>query len=143
MAEVETTRQVDKVVLRDNVLENVLHAELYKTLREMLYENYREMEKKYFQKDSICFLCGKTTAYYYTEKRVAVILEKGTIQEFYLDLKRKHLDKKAVVDLFGKKCPSDILQYIKTGKKYGEGHWIGFENGSYCVETERFADWSC
>lgn len=55
MAEVETTRQVDKVVLRDNVLENVLHAELYKTLREMLYENYREMEKKYFQKDSICF----------------------------------------------------------------------------------------
>lgn len=142
MAEVETTRQVDKVVLRDDVLGNVLHAELYKTLREMLYENYREMEKKYFQKDSICFLCGKTTAYYYTEKRVAVILEKGTIQEFYLDLKRKHLDKKAVVDLFGKKCPSDILQYIKTGKKYGEGHWIGFENGSYCVETERFADWN-
>ena len=142
MAEVETTRQVDKVVLRDDVLKNVLHAELYKTLREMLYENYREMEKKYFQKDSICFLCGKTTAYYYTEKRVAVILEKGAIQEFYLDLKRKHLDKKAVVDLFGKKCPSDILQYIKTGKRYGEGHWVGFENGSYCIETERFADWN-
>lgn len=50
MAEVETTRQVDKVVLRDDVLKNVLHAELYKTLREMLSKRYAEMEKSYFEK---------------------------------------------------------------------------------------------
>ena len=31
-AVISRTKQVDKVVLRDNVLKNVIHAELYKSL---------------------------------------------------------------------------------------------------------------
>lgn len=69
MAEVETTRQVDKVVLRDDVLKNVLHAELYKTLREMLYENYREMEKN---------ISKRTASVFYAERqRHTTIQKKG------------------------------------------------------------------
>ena len=38
----ETTKQIKKILLRDNVLKSVIHAELYKTFREMLNKKYNE-----------------------------------------------------------------------------------------------------
>ena len=31
---------------------------------------------------------------------------------------------------------------IKASKKTQNGHWIGFDGGSFCVETERYANWN-
>ena len=49
------TKQVNKVVLRDNVLKNVIHAELYKTFREKVKSEYDEIEEDYFSDEWIIF----------------------------------------------------------------------------------------
>lgn len=136
------TKQVSKVVLRDNVLKNVIHAELYKTFREICNKRYHEVEKKYFDKKSIEFMYNKISACYYTDKRVAIILEKNHLQDTYLDIMRKNLDENSVADLFGKNCPNEILNFVKKGKTFEGGHWIGFGEYSYCVEEERYAKWN-
>lgn len=136
------TKQVSKVVLRDNVLKNVIHAELYKTFREICNKRYHEVEKKYFDKKSIEFMYNKISACYYTDKRVAIILEKNNLQDTYLDIMRKNLDENSVADLFGKNCPNEILNFVKKGKTFEGGHWIGFGEYSYCVEEERYAKWN-
>ena len=40
------TKSVSHVVLRDNVLEQIKHAELYKTLRDILTKKYKVQENK-------------------------------------------------------------------------------------------------
>ena len=43
------TKSVSRVVLRDNILEQIKHAELYKMFREMLTEIYETQEKAFFK----------------------------------------------------------------------------------------------
>lgn len=136
------TKQVNKVVLRDNVLKNVIHAELYKTFREKVKSEYDRVEKNYFSAKGIKFSYDKVSACYYTAKEVAVILEKNTLKDTYLDIKRIDLNEHSVSDLFGKSCPDEVLALIKEGKSFEGGHWIGFGSYSYCVEEERYANWN-
>ena len=136
------TKQVNKVVLRDNVLKNVIHAELYKTFREKVKSEYDRVEKNYFSAKGIKFSYDKVSACYYTAKEVAVILEKNTLKDTYLDIKRIDLNEHSVSDLFGKYCPDEVLALIKEGKSFEGGHWIGFGSYSYCVEEERYANWN-
>ena len=77
------TKQVNKVVLR----ENVIHAELYKTFREKVKSEYDKVEKNYFSANGIRFSYNKVSACYYAAKEVAVILEKNTLKDTYLDIK--------------------------------------------------------
>lgn len=141
-AVISRTKQVDKVVLRDNVLKSVIHAELYKTFREKVKSEYDKVEKNYFSANGIKFSYNKVSACYYTAKEVAVILEKNTLQDTYLDIKRIDLNEHSVADLFGKSCPDEVLALIKEGKSFEGGHWIGFGSYSYCVEEERYANWN-
>lgn len=141
-AVISRTKQVDKVVLRDNVLKNVIHAELYKTFREKVKSEYDKVEKNYFSANGIKFSYNKVSACYYAAKEVAVILEKNTLQDTYLDIKRIDLNEHSVADLFGKSCPDEVLALIKKGKSFEGGHWIGFGSYSYCVEEERYANWN-
>lgn len=141
-AVISRTKQVDKVVLRDNVLKNVIHAELYKTFREKVKSEYDKVEKNYFSANGIKFSYNKVSACYYAAKEVAVILEKNTLQDTYLDIKRIDLNEHSVADLFGKSCPDEVLALIKEGKSFEGGHWIGFGSYSYCVEEERYANWN-
>ena len=136
------TKQVNKVVLRDNVLKNVIHAELYKTFREKVKSEYDKVEKNYFSANGIVFSYNKVSACYYAAKEVAVILEKSTLKDTYLDIKRIDLNEHSVADLFGKSCPDEVLALIKEGKSFEGGHWIGFGSYSYCVEEERYANWN-
>lgn len=136
------TKQVNKVVLRDNVLKNVIHAELYKTFREKVKSEYDKVEKNYFSANGIRFSYNKVSACYYAAKEVAVILEKNTLKDTYLDIKRIDLNEHSVADLFGKSCPDEVLALIKEGKSFEGGHWIGFGSYSYCVEEERYANWN-
>lgn len=144
-----STRQVKKVILRDNVLKKVIHAETYKVLREEAEKKYKEIKDKYFTQKGIIFSCDGKKAYYYTLKKIAVILDtfkKSKLEDSYFGISRKEPNEKMVTDLFGKNCPVEVLDAIKKGKKFDNGHWIGFKQnsyeGSYCVETERFSNWN-
>lgn len=96
MAEVETTRQVDKVVLRDDVLKNVLHAELYKTLREMLSKRYAEMEKSYFEKLWIKFKVNNEIGYWNGKAQIAIPVQNkyASINNSYFGLLTMALSEK-------------------------------------------------
>lgn len=118
------TKQVNKVVLRDNVLKNVIHAELYKTFREKVKSEYDKVEKNYFSANGIAFSYNKVSACYYAAKEVAVILEKSTLKDTYLDIKRIDLNEHSVADLFGKSCPDEVLALIKEGKSFEGGHGL-------------------
>lgn len=144
-----STKQVKKVILRDNVLKKVIHAEIYRVLRAEAEKRYKEVKERYFGQDGIIFSCEGKRAYYYVSDKLAVILEtfgESKLQDSYFGIKRKEPDAKLVTDLFGKNCPKEVLDAIKKGKKFDGGHWIGFKEnsyaGSYCVETERFSNWN-
>lgn len=139
---IEATKQVYKVILRDNVLKKVIHAEFYKSLRQKAKSIYDELEKKYFSAPVIKFSRGSITVLYYTQKQFGIIIAKKSLQDSYLDIKCAVLNEKRIVDIFGKNCPAEILNEIKKGKSFNNGHWVGFDKGSYCVETGQFSNWN-
>ena len=49
------TKAVSSVVLRDNILSQIKHAELYKTFREILTKKYKEKEQSFFNELWIAF----------------------------------------------------------------------------------------
>ena len=84
------TKQVKKVVLRDNVLKNVIHAELYKTFREVVKVKYGEVENKYFSAEWIKFALNDEVGYWNQETFYAV-----PVKEYYGnndDLKDKYFE---------------------------------------------------
>lgn len=139
------TKQVNKVVLRDNVLKNVIHAELYKTLREIAKSKYNEVEKKFFSSAWIKFSFSNEVGYWNPETWYAVPIQEhygNEVNKKYFDEDCRDFDEDIVKVLFGKTCPSEIMSGIKSSKKFDGGHWIGFESYSYCVEEERYAKWN-
>lgn len=141
------TKQVDRVVLRDNVLKKVIHAELYKTFREMLKEKYEETEDNYFDKDWIKFSFKDEIGYWNSYSMFAVPVQNhygGTdeIKDKYFDTNHSELDVDYMDSMFNDDCPSEIMDGINSSKTFDGGHWIGCGDYSYCVEEERYATWN-
>lgn len=141
------TKQVDKVVLRDNVLKNVIHAELYKTLREKVKSEYDKVEKNYFSDEWIKFALKDEVGYWNQKTGCAIPLQvyygnKENLKDNYFGIQRTDYNEDSVKILFDDTCPSEIMDGIQASKTFNGGHWIGFGSYSYCVEEERYANWN-
>lgn len=141
------TKQVDKIILRDNVLKKVIHFELYETFRKILEKNYKEIEEKYFNKKWIKFSLENEVGYWNKDTSYAIPVQsqyggKSDIKEKYFGEKYTEFSDKNIEILFDSSCPYDIMQGISSSKAFEKGHWIGFGDYSYCVEEKRYATWN-
>lgn len=141
------TKQVNKVVLRDNVLKNVIHAELYKTFREKVKSEYDEIEKDYFSDEWIKFALKDEVGYWNQETGCAIPVQayygnKEDLKDSYFGIQRTDYNEYIVKMLFDDTCPYEIMNGIRESKTFEGGHWIGFGSYSYCVEEERYANWN-
>ena len=141
------TKQVNKVVLRDNVLKNVIHAELYKTFREKVKSEYDKVEKNYFSDEWIKFALKDEVGYWNQETGCAIPVQayygnKEDLKDNYFGIQRTDYNEDSVKTLFNDTCPYEIMDGIKASKTFEGGHWIGFGSYSYCVEEERYANWN-
>ena len=146
-AVISRTKQVDKVVLRDNVLKNVIHAELYKTFREKVESEYDEIEKDYFSDEWIKFVLKDEVGYWNQETGCAIPVQayygnKEDLKDNYFGIQRTDYNEDSVKTLFNDTCPYEIMNGIRESKTFEGGHWIGFGSYSYCVEEERYANWN-
>lgn len=141
------TKAVSKVLLQDSILKQIMHAELYKTFRELLTKKLDEQIKAYFKDEWIAFSFDGKKGYWNKSLQIAI-----PVQSVYATVKQstcfgincEPISEKMIVTLFDDKtkCPTEIMDGIKVSKKTQNGHWIGFESGSFCVETKRFANWN-
>lgn len=141
------TKQVNKVVLRDNVLKNVIHAELYKTFREKVKSEYDEIEEDYFSDEWIEFALKGEFGYWNQKTGCAIPVQayygnKEDLKDNYFGIQRTDYNEDSVKTLFNDTCPEEIMDGIKASKTFEGGHWIGFGSYSYCVEEERYANWN-
>lgn len=143
---IQETKSVSRVVLRDNILDQIKHAELYKTFREILTSKYNVQKQAFFNETWIEFSLNGKTGYWNKEVQVAVPVQSSysELAESYFDIQCAEITEETIVSLFDSKseCPNEILTGIKASKKFQKGHWIGFAGGSFCVETERYANWN-
>ena len=141
------TKQVDKIILRDNVLKKVIHFELYETFRKILEKNYKEIEEKYFNKKWIKFSLENEVGYWIKDTSYAIPVQsqyggKNDIKGKYFGEKYTEFSDKNIEILFDSSCPYDVMQGISSSKAFEKGHWIGFGDYSYCVEEKRYATWN-
>lgn len=141
------TKQVNKVVLRDNVLKSVIHAELYKTFREKVKSEYDEIEEGYFSDEWIEFALKNEIGYWNQKTGCAIPVQayygnKEDLKDNYFGIQRTDYNEDSVKTLFNDTCPDGIMDGIKASKTFEGGHWIGFGSYSYCVEEERYANWN-
>lgn len=146
-AVISRTKQVDKVVLRDNVLKNVIHAELYKTFREKAKSEYDKIEEDYFSDEWIKFALKDEVGYWNERIGRAIPVQayygnKEDLKDNYFGIQRTDYNEDSVKTLFNDTCPEEIMDGIKASKTFEGGHWIGFGSYSYCVEEERYANWN-
>lgn len=146
-AVISRTKQVDKVVLRDNVLKNVIHAELYKTFREKVKSEYDEIEEDYFSDEWIKFALKDEIGYWNQGIGRAIPVQayygnKEDLKDNYFGIQRTDYNEDSVKTLFNDTCPYEIMKGIRESKTFEGGHWIGFGSYSYCVEEERYANWN-
>ena len=146
-AVISRTKQVDKVVLRDNVLKNVIHAELYKTFREKVKSEYDKIEEDYFSDEWIEFALKGEFGYWNQGIGCAIPVQayygnKEDLKDNYFGIQRTDYNEDSVKTLFNDTCPDEIMDGIKASKTFEGGHWIGFGSYSYCVEEERYANWN-
>lgn len=141
------TRRIDKVILRGNVLKKIIHIELYKTFRKVLDENYKKIEDEYFSQQWIPFIFDCEIGYWNKDTSYAVVVQSRyenmnvAKPECYFGVKRAGFNKKNMQKLFGDSCPSKIMTGIRSSYSRRGNHYIGFENGSYCVESKSYVDW--
>ena len=146
-AVISRTKQVDKVVLRDNVLKNVIHAELYKTFREKVKSEYDKIEEDYFSDEWIKFALKDEVGYWNQGIGCAIPVQayygnKEDLKDNYFGIQRTDYNEDSVKTLFNDTCPYEIMNGIRESKTFEGGHWIGFGSYSYCVEEERYANWN-
>lgn len=146
-AVISRTKQVDKVVLRDNVLKSVIHAELYKTFREKVKSEYDKIEEDYFSDEWIKFALKDEVGYWNQKTGCAIPVQayygnKEDLKDNYFGIQRTDYNEDSVNYLFDDACPEEIMNGIKASKTFEGGHWIGFGSYSYCVEEERYANWN-
>ncbi|MGN0482094.1 MAG: hypothetical protein ACI4HI_00940 [Lachnospiraceae bacterium] len=132
------TKAVNKIVLRDNALKKVIHAELYKEFREALNQEYLKLEKKYFSEEWIKFSCNGESGYWNSKKNKAVPILKSYdhVADTYFGLKPIKIKKKMVDGLFGKKsnCPKEIENGLVVWNGF---HCFKMEIYSYSVESKQ------
>lgn len=140
------TKSVSSVVFRDNILAQIKHAELYKTFREILTKKYKEKEKAFFGELWIAFSFKGQKGYWNKSVNGAVPVQKvyRKIEKSYFEINSWVMSENIAVKLFDSKskCPSDIVQGIKASVSLNNEHWIGYSGGSFCIETERYANWN-
>ncbi len=140
------TKSVSQVVLRDNILEQIKHAELYKTFREILTPKYEAQETAFFKEKWIAFSLNGKKGYWNKELQVAVPVQciYAVLEDTYFEIECAELSEETIVALFDREsnCPNEIMQGIKASQACQDGHWVGFDGGSFCVETERYANWN-
>lgn len=140
------TKSVNHVVLRDNILNQIEHAELYKTFKEILTKKYEEQEKAFFKENWIAFSLNSKKGYWNKSLQVAVAVQSvyDKLEQAYFEIECTAMPENIIVELFDSKskCPDEIMTGIKASKTCQKGHWIGYNGGSFCVETERFANWN-
>lgn len=140
------TKSVSHVVLRDNVLEQIKHAELYKTLRNILTKKYKVQEDNFFGEQWIAFSFKGQKGYWNKTLQTAVPVQKvyRKTEEKYFEISSSVMSEYDCVNLFNSKskCPDEIVKGIKSSVSYNNGHWIGYNGGSFCMETERYANWN-
>ncbi|MDD6084218.1 MAG: hypothetical protein PUB89_15525 [Oscillospiraceae bacterium] len=143
---IQETKSVSRVVLRDNILDQIKHAELYKTFREMLTPKYNAQEQAFFKETWIAFSLNGKKGYWNKEVQVAVPVQciYAVLEDNYFDIECAEITEETIVSLFDSEseCPDEIMQGIKASQSFQNGHWIGFTGGSFCVETERYANWN-
>lgn len=143
---IQETKSVSRVVLRDNILDQIKHAELYKTFKEMLTARYNAQEQAFFKETWIAFSLNGKKGYWNKEVQVAVPVQciYAVLEENYFDIECAEITEETIVSLFDSEseCPDEIMQGIKASQSFQNGHWIGFTGGSFCVETERYANWN-
>lgn len=141
---ITVTKQVSNVILRDNVLKNVMHAEFYKAFRKILKKHYDETEKLFFSALWIPFCFQDKKGWYNIKSQIAVPVQNNysSYSSDYFGIIRRELNEKDVVSLLDNNCPAEIMKGIKASKSFDSGHWVGFDNGSYCIETGQFSDWN-
>lgn len=140
------TKSVSQVVLRDNILEQIKHAELYKTFREILTPKYEAQETAFFKEKWIAFSLNGKKGYWNKGLQVAVPVQciYAVLEDTYFEIECAELSEETIVALFDSEsnCPNEIMQGIKASQSCQDGHWVGFDGGSFCVETERYANWN-
>lgn len=139
------TKSVNKIVLSGNVLEKTKHTELYKALRQIVDKKYKEV---FSQKPWIAFELNYEKGYWNRTFQAAVPIQDtyddDELEPTYFGIGIATLTEDLVVGLFNPRsnCPAEIMSGIKDSAPFNGGHWIGYKDGSYCVETERYADWN-
>ena len=105
------TKSVSKVVLRDNVLSQIEHAELYKTFREILTKKYQKQEKKFFSEQWIAFTCGGKKWYWNSKLELGIISNPKYV---YSDNYNELYSEKNIVGLVDSKsnCPDEIMTAV-------------------------------
>ena len=140
------TKPVSKVVLRDNILEQIKHEELYKTLREILTNKYDLQEKAFFKSEWVPFFYNSIKGYWnkYYEAAIPVQSKYSQLGDTYFGVKSSPMPEEVIVGLFDSysNCPAEIMKGIKDSKKFNGEHWVGFDGGSFCVESERYSNWN-
>lgn len=130
------TRQVNKIILRDNVLKDVIHAELYRTFREILDKKYKET---FLSVKWIPFTKNGCKAWYCTKCKIAIPVQinyNADYQEKYLGLARHLIDASEAAIIYGSDCPNEIMNGIKNSRTYSNKHYVGLvDNSSICIEN--------
>ena len=137
---IQETKSVSRVVLRDNILDQIKHAELYKTFREMLTPKYNAQEQAFFKETWIAFSLNGKKGYWNKEVQVAVPVQciYAVLEEKYFDIECAEITEETIVSLFDSEseCPDEIMQGIKASQAFQNGHWIGFTGGSLRPTTD-------
>ncbi len=142
---IQSTKPVSQVVLRGSTLQKVIHALLYRELREILALRYQAAKQRYFGAEWILFSCGGQRGYYCSSEEKAIAVCQRYESAFPKECfggQPIELDDKQAEALFGKDLPEEILSGIRASRSFGGGHWIGLKQGSYCLETGQFANWN-
>lgn len=135
------TKSVSHVILRDNILEQIKHAELYSTFRKTI----NNAVENCFNAKWIGFSYNGAKGYWNKETQVAVPVQSsyGSLASQYFDINSSKIGETNVKKLFGlqSECPFEIMSGIKSSKNYKGKHFIGFNGGSFAVEDEQSVGW--
>lgn len=138
---IETTKQISRVLLCDNVLRKVIRAEVYKKLRDSAVSAYTKAEEEFFSYYWIPFTHSDSKGYYNTRYNVAVPVQSAYTEakEKYFNRECSQLSKEILENIFDKNCPQEILSGIAASKSKNGGHWVGNNEFSYCIETGQYS----
>lgn len=138
------TKQINEVILRGNILNTVIHEELYKSLRGLAGEQYKIHENAFFDNEWILFSYNNEQGYFNSKTQIAVAVQNkydDKHKDAYFGTTVIQPDFKTAEVLF-KTLPPEIVKSINASKTYDGCHWVGVREGSYCIENGIYADWN-